>query len=818
MATWGAARGHGNRKNHHDRPPLAGPVLLGVSLAALAVSEPAVAGDGRTRTGGAIQLAQADPSAARRFSIPAGDLQGALLAFSQQADVQLLYPARLTEGLRTQGVRGTLAPRGALTTLLAGTGLVHEFTAADTVTISRQPDGQGAAMLAPITVAGARSSSDPGRTEGTGSYVGSRSSVGSKIPSTLRETPQSVSVITRRRMDDQGVTTVDEALRTVPSIVVTPASNGFNPGFQSRGFDVGGQLDGIPIVDMNSIAQFDTAMYDRIEVLRGPAGLFQGQGQPGGAINMVRKRPTGEFHVSGTASYGSWDNHRGEVDIGGPATESGRIRYRFAAVGQDRDFFYDVMHQKKRFAFGAVEMDITERTILTLSGAYQDIDGNASWGQPRYTNGAFLADRSTYVGADWSHARAANQEAYAELTHAFDNGWRAEGSLRFLHSIWEQKIAASFGPGVDPATDTQAFVAYENPSKNNRWTGDVHLSGPVELFGRTHTLLVGANGSRYSSYDAWSGFANLGTFSIFDRAIPEPTLSLTPLADNRTEEFGYYGQARIKVLDPLTVVVGGRLSTYEAFSRPVGGGWSRTQEERNVVTPYAGLIYDVTDTLSVYASYTDVFRPQTNQSPSGDFLEPIVGTQYETGVKAEFLDGGLTAQAALFRIQDQNRAQLIPGCGGSLCYEAAGEVRSQGVDLELAGSPAPGWNLFAGYVYTLASYENGPNAGTRFATMTPRHSARVWVNYNFADGSPLVGLSLGGGIKAQTRTSDGAAHQGAYTVASLSAGYKLTEAVSASLSVNNLFDTTYYETFSATGFFNWPGEPRNVVLRLKASY
>lgn len=250
-------------------------------------------------------------------------------------------------------------------------------------------------------------------TENTGSYTPGLISVGSKSPMSLKGTPQSVSVITRQVIEDRQITDINEAMKAVPGITVQ--SNTFRiQDFYSRGFPIQNiQLDGAAPMALGTTAGsfyssniYDLAEFDHVEVLRGSSALFGGTGDPGGIINLVRKRPLDTYQLKFSASAGSWDNYRSELDVTGPLGFDGRLRGRMVVAYQDRQYFVDNRATDKPLVYGVLEADVSDDTMLTAGLRFNKVHETGTASQlPRYSNGADLGlPRHTGLSTTWAYA------------------------------------------------------------------------------------------------------------------------------------------------------------------------------------------------------------------------------------------------------------------------------------------------------------------------------------------------------------------------------------------------------------------------------
>lgn len=774
----------------------------------------------------AVESAQAEPGRSVAFNIPAQSLDTALTTFADQAGIRLLVASDTVVGLRAQGLSSTMTLDGALRRLLAGSGLRYRFTDSRTVSVERATGQQGVITLDPVTVEGSRAL-DVGRTEGVKSYAATVSTVGSKGPATLREVPQSVSIVTRQRIEDQNFVSVEDAMKQTTGMNVQKFDGaGVFNNITARGYSMDSiQVDGVSTSHhANATTAFDLSMYDRIEVMRGPSGLFQGSGEPSGTVNLVRKRPLDSFRVGGAAQYGSWDFFRTEADVSTPLVENKRIRGRLVAAYEDRKSYIDFIQAEKPFIYGTVEFDLTPRTTFSVGGARQNIDSVIDQGLPAYADGRLLdVGRSTYIGANWNNLDTEREEGFAELEHRFEDAGHVKLTARQVRRSMLYKGARANG-SVNTSTGLVNIQTVQSDLLLNNMSLDAHVSKPFDVAGLTQTAVLGGD-YRYETNELGYGFGpnyTMNAYAPTSHAIPEPNITISSRSKTINEQFGTYGQLRLKPSQPVTVIGGGRLSWWQTETRnPVTDAITATSNVNNEFTPYGGLIFDLTSNLSVYGAYSGIFQPQSNTDSTGAVLPPRTGSQKEIGVKVELLDKWANAHVAMFRIDDENRAMTDPN--DNTFSIAAGRVRSQGLEAEISGKPARGWDVVAGYALNKTKYITAATTqeGTTFAPFTPLHSVKLWAKYTF-EGGTLNGLGLGGGMlfNSYFYAQSGAVRleQDAYVTFAAQVSYKLNERLQASFTVSNLFDEVYYEKLSGTTRQNFYGEPRSFMLAVRANW
>lgn len=787
------------------------------------------------------------------ISLPAQPLGNALVQLANQYTLQLAYAPEIVSGLSAPAISGNLTADQALQRLLAGTGIEFQRHGGN-VSLSR-PRSDSAAQLAPVTVSGRQDAT----TEGSGSYAANSITL-HKGSESIKDIPQSITVMTRQLMEDQQLTTISEVMEKAPGVVVAKDENA-NLTFYSRGFRIDNyQLDGTGI-SFDSIYRpdFDMAMYDRVELLRGAEGLFSAAGEPGGTVNLVRKRPTHDWQYQFTASTGSWKNNRVEADLGGPLAFEGKLRGRVVAMVQDREFFYSPSDERKHLFYGALALDLSPTTLLTAGASYQRTRSNKWYlGIPSYFDGGDIGlDRREALTTDWSKKNPTIKEYFATLEQGLGPNWTATLSAAKQTFDEEQRTFVVQGP-IDRTTRafSMASAMYEDTG-NHAKSVDFNLAGSVTLWGRKHQVLVGADWRSSKAVQMrneqdisiYTGQITLDNFQNLNFPEPSTVGARGGWPDMGAEQKGIYGKLQLQLTDAWRAIVGGRYGNYEYNSDTAdydaNGNLIFFEESRyrdtGILTPYAGLVYDLNDNWTAYASWTEIFKPQANYlaGPPGasKALDPIKGRNLELGIKGSLLDNTLQTSLALYRIERTGEAvedpsyPFTPGTlGNNCCYLAQGELVSQGVDLELSGQLARGWQVFAGYTY---NQNKDKSSDAPFHAVTPKHMFKLWTTYQLPGN--LSAWTVGAGVTAQSRqTNSGRAwvrypngswsqeafsiSQGGYAVWDASVQYKLAKDWTVALNVKNLFDRYYYQTLGAPRGGTWYGEPRNFALTLRGQF
>ncbi|WP_110666254.1 TonB-dependent siderophore receptor [Salinicola halophilus] len=718
--------------------------------------------------------------------------------------------------------RAPLARLGSLAPLALGLGLTVPWTAAQ----AQQSVDADDATLETITVTGNRLY-EMLPSEATEGYSVDAATVGTKTPAALRDIPQSISVVTRDAIEDQNLLTLDELGRRTPGMRVLSNDNG-RSSIYARGYEYDeANIDGLP-APMTSINGSVPSLvaFDRVEVMRGPSGLFNSTSEMGGIVNLVRKRPTYDFQGHTQASVGTRGQHRVLTDLSGPIDSRGRVRGRLIIDDTDHAERVDRNDNEQNDFYAALDIDLDDATTLGLGFLRNTKEIVVNNGQPVDANGDLLYKRRTaFYGADWNDFDSQANDWIAELTHRFDGG--GYGRLAARYSNRNASYNYAFGGSALDADETLAVAGTASRVDQESVSVDASYSQPFEAVGNVSEFVVGTDYKRYDtdveagrSRDLTGGRVTLGELNglayvdILDSA--RTTGRGYTATDTRLEETGLYSKLTFRPIAPLALIAGGRFSHFDVGLEDsvAGDHQSRSDDE---FTPYAGLVLDLDTYHSLYASYSQVFKPQTSYDENGDLLEPREGDQYEVGVKGSYFGGDLNARLSGFRLYDENRA-ATPDDTGASYQVAVGKMRIQGVELEVTGSLTDQWDVIAGYTYLDTEVQEA--ATTRddgVFLLMPKNTLNLWTQYAFA--GALEGFHLGGGVTALSDfdSSNGVEAPG-YAVVDAMVGYDFTSHLSAQLNVNNVFDRDYYNRVGGVNTFNMVGAPANAVASLRYDF
>ena len=639
--------------------------------------------------------------------------------------------------------------------------------------------------------------------EKTKSYTVKETTSATRLGTSIRETPQSISVVTRQQLDDFRVLSVNDALTYATGIKVEQFETD-RTEYTARGLNITSfQIDGLnsPIsFSGTNYGDLDVAVYDRIEVLRGANGLVAGTGNPSATINFVRKRPTKDFQAKVDVSAGSWDNRRLDADVSTALNADGSVRGRLVGAYQDRNSYLDRYSTERNVIYGVIEADVTDSTNVAIGHTYQknDSSGNNFGSLPLlYTDGSKRHYKvSDSVATDWAYMKVDTNVSFAELTHYFNNDWQVKGQLTHKETASEGRYNYVDG-NEDRTTGLGTFTSYPYiysfATKDH--VADIYANGPFELAGRKHELVVGATWSKsYMKEFSRTGDTLGSTFiSSFDDLanFPMPTFGpKSKSSDYQSTTTNIYTAAKLNPMDALKVTVGGSLLSYELEG--VAYGTDQIAKENNKFTPYIGTVYDLNDMHSLYASYAGIYKPQVERGANFKTLAPLEGKNYELGIKSEWLNKRLNSSFALFRTEQENQAQSTGTAlfnGSTINIYEGIQATTKGYEFDVSGELTDNLNINAGYT-RLMSVKGDQDQNVN--PFVPRHLVHLTTVYSV----PLIQhLKVGASLNWQSDTHVDIGtvryEQDSYATLNLMANYQINDHWGAAVNLYNVTDEKY---------------------------
>ena len=777
--------------------------------------------------------------ALRHYAIPAGPLEATLNRLGREAGLLIAFGSAATEGLRSGGVSGSYAVDDALARVLAGTGLAAVRTAGGGYALrAATASATGAAAdgvqtMAPVTVSAQAEEENPwGKVSG---YVARRGSTATKTDASLLEVPQSVSVITRDRMDDQGVRTLNDAIQYTAGLRSNTA--GANPADDSlslRGFSQFSgafYLDGMRLMPMGTLGFFGVEPYgaERVEVLKGPSSVLYGQNAPGGIVNFVAKRPTADQVNQVELSLGSYARRQLALDVGGKLADDGSLQYRLVGLARQADQQIDYMKDDRYYLAPSLTWAPSARTSITLLGFFQKNramqSSNVQWEALNGSNPNGRLPLTRFLGEPgFDHEETSVASAGYAAHHTFDGGWTVRQNFRYLHADNHEQYMFRYGNLIDHALTNREIDTRDG--KGSVYSLDTSVTGQVATGALRHEVVAGIDYSRsntsFSSYIADGPQIDIYR-PVYGSALDLAALAPDALRRERNRQLGAYLQDRMQ---------------YRSWVFTVGGrqDWTR-QEQRNLLvspssttlrkprafTGRAGITYLAANGVAPYASYSESFSPVSGADRLDRPFEPETARQVEVGVK--YAPGAhLSVTAAAFELRRQNVLTADPDDPNFSIQQ--GEVRSRGIELEVAAQPDSQLKLLASLTYNPLTVTKanpnmwGTNVQGKSPYEVPRQMASAWADYAFA--GSLRGLSAGAGVRyigASWGDADNTFQVPAFTLADLSLRYDLGKArsdwrgLSVGMTVKNLFDKYHVASCFSARACNY-GEQRNVGVRV----
>lgn len=660
-------------------------------------------------------------------------------------------------------------------------------------------------------------------TEKNGDYSSFAATVGTKIPASLREIPQSVSIITNRQVKDRNVDTFDQLARKTPGLRVLSNDDGRSSVY-ARGYEYSEyNIDGLP-AQMQSINGTlpNLFAFDRVEVMRGPSGLFDSSGEMGGIVNLVRKRPTKAFQGHAAAGFGTHKQYKAEADVSGSLNSDGSVRGRVMAQTVGASPRPAEKNNRHETFYAAADWDINPDTVLGAGYLYQQRRLAPYNGLPADADGKLPSlPQHAFVGADWNKFKMHSHDVFADLKHYFGNGGYGKVGMRYS----DRKADSNYTfAGSKLNNAGQADVAgLGTDIKQKAFAVDASYSRPFALGNTANEFVIGADYNHFRSTNeqgrstvasniALDGFHSVSYVDLIQNARAGAHGYKHTLDTENLDKFGVYGKSVFHPADGLSLISGGRLGHYKIES---GDGKTLHKASRTKFTGYAGAVYDLNDNNSLYASFSQLYTPQTSLGTDGKLLKPRQGNQFEVGYKGSHMDDRLNTRISLYRLKDKNAAAPLNPNNKKTRYAALGKRVMEGVETEISGAITPKWQIHAGYSYLHSQIKTASNSrDDGIFLLMPKHSANLWTTYQVTPE-----LTIGGGVNAMSGiTSSAGMHAGGYATFDAMAAYRFTPKLKLQINADNIFNRHYYARVGGTNTFNIPGSERSLTANLRYSF
>lgn len=826
---------------------------LGIIVSAWAVP---LAGQGQT---GELESV-GSKDATHSFALPAQPLSNALKDLALVAGLQLSLNDDLTAERTSVEVKGQYTSEQALHRLLEGTDLTYRFSGGDTVIIERaapvappipspmhdtaplspaqvpapQPASRKPVKVPEIVVKDVRE-----RDDDTKSYVAEEASTATRDSTPIRDVPQSIQVITRKVIEEQRAFRLADSLQNIAGIVTNRNTQGLNDAFLIRGFQVNNVYRNGLIDPSNIINGTDSYNIQRLEVLKGPASVLYGQGDPGGIVNLVTKKPLPDPYYSANVTLGSYNFYRTELDATGPLNASKTLLYRINIAGQKAESFVDYVKRDLIAIAPSFTWLMSHRTTVTVEADHimrrnPDYGGVPALGTVLPNdNGVIPRNRNTTLGDQERYSRQQTRIGY-DISHQFNDNWAIRNAYRYT-VFQENQLLSAFPGALQGDQRTLTRFAIEAGSAGSVWHRHFHnmftnLTGRFNLFGMDHRFLAGLELRQDKTDPSQGTFGAAPDLDLFapDYAVRIGRLDTQYFSKDDAKMVGGYVQDMIAILPNLKLLTGVRFDyVHQSANYSPQFSGPDQKSDNTGVSPRLGLVYQPIEPVSLYTSWTRGFLPNTpdTRNPNGQLFKPERSTQYEVGIKTFFLDNRVSTTLAWFHLTRENLLTPDPTLGPFGFSVQTGEQRSQGIELDVTASLTAGWNVIASYAYTDAEVtkDNDVTLLNKRLAFVPYNKATLWSTYYFQEG-PLRGFGVGGGIFGYSSRNasifgpelnipgyvriDAALY---YNHDLPTGNWLHAKQINLALNLRNLFDQGYIESaFNSTTrlFF---GEPRTVL-------
>ncbi|QFS86166.1 MULTISPECIES: TonB-dependent siderophore receptor [Marinobacter] len=655
--------------------------------------------------------------------------------------------------------------------------------------------------LTPIDVSGERIEDPSAPVDG---YIATSSRAGTKTNTPITEIPQSISVVTADQMQDQGVASVQEALRYTVGVGAEQFGLDSRGDWQSvRGGDPVIFLDGMQkTFGFYQSPRTEPYLLERIEVIRGPSSVLYGQGNVGGLVNLATKRPQAEQSTELKLQVGNHSRKQAAVDSTGALNKDGTLLYRFIALGRDSDTQVNKVEDNRVVIAPSITWRPTDQTEWTVMALHQEdrsgtttqflpIEGTlkpSPFGLPQIPIDLFISE------PDFDRYNTKENAVTSLLSHQLNNVWTVRQSLRYSETeVDYQSIYPQFTPALKENGDI-ARVAYANKPNLDTLTADHQAEALFSTGNVDHTVLLGWDYQHAVSSSRRAYKADIGDLNVFNPVygnydrLTESDFSDTP--ENTVIQSGFYAQNQMTINDRWIAVLGLR---HDSARNKTEGGTAFTDEE---VTGRAGLMYKFSNGVTPFISYSESFKPVTGLDAFNNPFEPLKGEQVEVGVKYQPADSASLYTATVYDLREKNRQAPDPVNPNNQIQN--GETSARGIELEAKVDVNAHWDLIANYAYTDTEVEEGNNKGARLPSI-PAHTASIWSQHDLRSVG-IPGLRAGAGVRYVGSSWDGTDQlkTPAETLLDAMIAYGR-DNWELAVNVNNLTNETYFTTCLARG-------------------
>jgi len=660
-------------------------------------------------------------------------------------------------------------------------------------------------------------------------YNANVATVGTKIPDYLENIPQSISVITQAKIDDLNLDTLDQIAKRTTGLRVLQNDDGRSSIF-SRGYEYDQySIDGLasPMASINGTLP-NLAAFDRVEVMRGPSGLFNSASEMGGVINLVRKRGEAdgkqilEANVSNPTGYGVTADLQGSLSADDSLVGRTVLQYNQRANPVVDDI--GGKDNQNSTVYVSVDKQLNDSSKFGLGYLMQDRQITPNNGLPTFADKSLISlPQDKFYGAKWNDFNSQSHDVFADFEHRLASAGVISAGMRYSDREADYNYAFAGSALVDNKTNVAGIGADIHETS---LSADVNLSQPFKIGNHQSEYVIGADYKRFKTDNENARTQALGKGLTVEQINDLNEVSIIEQArrgekgfalvhtENTLSETGLYGKVNYKPIDKLSLIAGGRLSHYEIESDDKISNANASTDSSSKATGYGAAVYELTPNINAYGSYTQVFTPQYVANKDGELLKPREGDQIEIGLKGHWQDT-LSARLSAYRLTDENAA--APTKDGD--QVALGKRQMQGVELEVNGEIMPNLQVSGGYSYLDSDIKQASSdRDDGIYLLMPKHSANLWVSYE-ADNWLARPLTVGLGVNAVGEFSSSQGIKAdSYNTWDAMVSYPFNDQLTGQLNVYNLFNKDHYVRVGSLNTFNIPGDEREVKASLSYKF
>ncbi|MBD6617811.1 TonB-dependent siderophore receptor [Komarekiella sp. 'clone 1'] len=649
------------------------------------------------------------------------------------------------------------------------------------------------------------------------SYRAQEASSATRTDTPIRDIPQSIQVIPREVLKDQGTIRVQDALRNVSGSTSAGYYQGFSEYLSLRGFNANLFRDGLRLYQ-NYGGLIETADIERIEVLKGPASVLFGDAPPGGLVNLVSKQPLTQPFYSFEGTVGSFSTYRSAIDLSGPLNENRSILYRFNTSYENAGSFRDFVNSERVFLAPKFKFALSPNTNLTIDGSWLEEKRTADDGTVAIGNRPADLSRNRFLGEPFQDVEINVTNFSYLLDHKFSDQWSFRNAFRAQFVNLERYYPLR--DSLDEETGELSRLSYFSQRRDNAYSVQTDVVGKFSTGSIKHQLLLGFDYTKITEDGTFGDFEPYPSINIFNPVYarlqyPKEGI-LNFFRDDSLDKYGFYIQDQIEVIPQIKLLVGGRFDIFDQTrsTRNLGEEKQELSQSDSNFSPRLGIVYQPSQNISLYASYATSFEPSFGASRNGNSepFKPETGRQFEVGVKAD-ITSSLSATLALYDLRKQNVTVDDPNSSDPNEQIQTGEQTSRGIEFDIAGEITPGWKVIASYAYidAFVSKDTSGLEGRRRDNI-PEHAASLWTTYEFQTRN-LQGLGFGLGlffVGDRFGDLDNSYVLPSFVRTDASVFYKRNN-WRAALNIRNLFDNTYFTGSDGGRLGVYYGEPLTLI-------